>query len=761
LVGGYVGRQQQVTRPMLILLLTLAMALFCGPRDVEAGEARLLPYTTIPGAQPSADYTLSVNGQPVFVEKFGEVSIARFAFSGRADLALTASAAIVNPRISPRGHAPSPIVQNRSLKFALDQPRKLVIQIDGLNKLLLFADGPEHDPPRPGRPGVTDLSAYLPATRDPNAAVTSAVQRAIDETSASNGGHGGVLYVPSGLYMTTQLRLRSNVELYLDSGARIRAVPVFNSANYPIQHGADSSFIYIAKASNVRISGRGVIDGNGFQMRANTPGGGNNKLLRANGATGLVIEDVYFRDSARWSLHFLDSDDVLARNVKLVNDLRVTSGTLPFVTNTDGFDIDASTFVTVEDSFVYTTDDAFTPKVTGYMGVKKQTHDVLIRGNVIWTQKCALKVGDEVLDDIYNIRFDDNDVVLADRFIALWNIDVHTIRNVGANHNRTETIGVRDNKSFFYYYVRNKPGHVRDIEVNGLQAMARAPNESRMEGFDATHLVSNFAVRNMYVAGVAMNSAADVPLVKRNAFVANVTVIPPGADGTPLVQVTAPDDDATEGQDDARFTFSRAGSLAEPLTVRYSVSGSAVAGSDYGAVGSSITIPAGAHQAHLALVALADARDEGPETVVLDLAPSTGYRADRASNARVTIADGQATSVPAQLPVVSVVVEDGSSSEVVSPANTARFRVERTGSLASALTVALSLAGTATNGIDYLPVSGMITIPAGQDRAKVMIVPVWDAVAEKNETVKPTLVAAPHYAIGTASASATLLNVDP
>lgn len=558
------------------------------------------------------------------------------------------------------------------------------------------------------------------------------------------------------------------MHLYLESGARIRSAPVFTSSSYPIQHGADSSFIYIADTVNVRMSRRGVIDGNGFQLRSNTPGGGNNKLLRTKGARSVVIEDLYFRDSARWSLHFLFSDDLLARNVKLVNDLRVTTGTLPFVTNTDGFDIDASTFVTVEDSFDYTTDDAFTPKLTGYMGMKKQTHDVFIRRNVIWMQKCALKVGDEVLDDMHGIHFDDNDLVLADHFIALWNIGTHTIRDIRATHNRTETIALRDNKSFFYYYVRNQPGHMRDIEVNGLQALMRAPNESRMEKFDATHLVSNFAVRNMYVAGGAMNTADNIPLVKRNAFVANIGLTLPGVDGTPLVQVTSPDDYAIEGADDAHFTFSRAGSWSTPLTVHFVISGTSAAGADYGAPGSSITFPANEHQVELPLSALVGASGESEETVALNLVDAAGYRRDRPASAVVTIVDGVAGSTPVNPPVtlpvvsvVSVVVEDGSSSEAKPPVNTGRYRILRSGPRDSSLSVLLSHTGTATGGSDYTAMSSVVMVPADVDRVELLIVAIADGVPEKHETVILGVLPSSAYQAAAKSATLTILNVNP
>jgi polygalacturonase len=744
---------------MLLALCGLVLPVQAAMAQTAPG---LIAYTTVPSAVASGAYTVKVNGTPVFVEKIGEVSQARFAFAGRADIEITAGMTVLNPVVSPRSFGIVPTVSDRTLRFSLEQPRKLILRIDGSEKLLLFADAPERSPRRPDQPGVVNLASYLSAGRDPAMAVTAEFQRAIDETAARNAGGGGVLYVPAGLYMSTQLRLKSNVELYLDSGARVRAVPVFNSTNYPIQNGADSAFIYISDASNVKITGRGVIDGNGWNLRTNTPGGGNCKLLRTRNARGVILEDVYFRDSARWSLHFLYSDDVVARNVKLVNDLRIVSGgTLPFVSNTDGFDVDASTFVTVEESFIYTTDDAITPKVTGYMGVKKPAHDLFFRNNVIWTEKAALKIGNEVLHDIYNVEFDDNDIVQADRFIALWNDGGTTIRNVKARHNRTETIGVRDNKNFFYFYIRTQAGFIRDIEVNGLQALKRAPNESRLEGWNATHHVSNFAVRNMYVAGVAMNKAADIPLVHRNAFVSNVTVTPPGADGLPLVTIAADDEQGIEGVDPGGFTLSRAGSLDSTLTTSYSVGGTASAGSDYAALSGSVTFAPGAQQVRVPVTALADAGAEAEETVMVSLPGNAIYRAGPATSAVVAITDRAGAAPPAAQPTVSVVVEDGSSSETRAPLNPGRFRVARTGSTSSPLTVKLAWSGTATHGVDYSAAPAQVTIPAGSDRVQIIVQPTWDATVEQNEKVILNAVAGTGYALGSASGTVTILNVNP
>ncbi len=764
-ISGVVRLASLIPRTLMLVLLATTLVV---PADAHAQTAgTLMAYTTVPAATASSSYTLKVNGTPVFVEKIGDVSVARFAFTGRAALQVTATAAaIANPILSPRSYGILPQVSGQTMSFSIDQPRKLILRIDGTEKLLLFADGPERNPRQPGQAGVVNLADYLVATRDPAVPVTAEMQRAIDATSVGNGGAGGVLYVPAGLYMSAQLRLKTNVELYLDSGARVRAVPVFNSTNYPVQNGADSSFIYITDASNVKIAGRGVIDGNGWNLRTNTPGGGNCKLLRTRNSHGVILEDVYFRDSARWSLHVLYSDDVYVRNVKLVNDMRIASGgTLPFVSNTDGFDIDASTFVTVEDSFVYTTDDAFTPKVTGYMGLTRPASNLFIRNNVIWTEKAALKVGNETLKDISEVNFDNNDIVQADRFIALWNDGGSTIHHVRARYNRTETIGVRDNKNFFYFYIRTMAGYVRDIEVNGLQALTRAPNESRLEGWDAAHPVSNFVVKNMYVAGLPMTTVANIPLVNRNAFVTNVNVAAPGADGPPTVSVVSPDDFGIEGSDTGVFTFERAGSLDVPLTVPYALSGTATAGVDYTVPASSVTFPAGAHQVSAVVTPRADSIAEGDETVLLTLASSTDFLLGYASNASIGIGNvappPPVVDPPSTAVSVSVVVEDGSASESQSPVNAGRFRVSRTGALDAPLTVALSWAGTATNGVDYASMPGSVTIPAGSDRVKLVVTPFADSRVEPNEKVTLAVQPSGAYSLATGPGTLTILNVGP
>ena len=64
----------------------------------------------------------------------------------------------------------------------------------------------------------------------------------------------------------------------------------------------------------------------------------------------------------------------------------------------------------------------------------------------------------------------------------------------------------------------------------------------------------------------------------------------------PVVTILAPDPVATEGdhRDPARLTLVRSGDTASSLAVRLLIGGTATPGTDYLAIASPITIPAGA-----------------------------------------------------------------------------------------------------------------------------------------------------------------------
>ncbi|WP_367870897.1 beta strand repeat-containing protein [Luteolibacter sp. Populi] len=112
--------------------------------------------------------------------------------------------------------------------------------------------------------------------------------------------------------------------------------------------------------------------------------------------------------------------------------------------------------------------------------------------------------------------------------------------------------------------------------------------------------------------------------------------------------VTLTATDAAASEDDlstGTFTFTRGGPTTSDLTVGFSVSGTALAGSDYVAAGSNVVIPAGQASATVTVVPLDDALLEASETVALMLVASADYAMGVSTSATVTIADDESLFV--------------------------------------------------------------------------------------------------------------------
>ncbi|HEX6975668.1 MAG TPA: LamG-like jellyroll fold domain-containing protein, partial [Vicinamibacterales bacterium] len=107
----------------------------------------------------------------------------------------------------------------------------------------------------------------------------------------------------------------------------------------------------------------------------------------------------------------------------------------------------------------------------------------------------------------------------------------------------------------------------------------------------------------------------------------------------PVVTVAATDANASENGDTGAFTFSRTGDTTAALTVSYTVSGTATGGSDYTALSSTVTIPAGAASAAVGLTPMNDTIVETSESVIVSVSSTSSYQAGSPASATVMIAD--------------------------------------------------------------------------------------------------------------------------
>lgn len=87
------------------------------------------------------------------------------------------------------------------------------------------------------------------------------------------------------------------------------------------------------------------------------------------------------------------------------------------------------------------------------------------------------------------------------------------------------------------------------------------------------------------------------------------------------------------------FTVTRSGATSSPLTVFYTVSGTATQGADFTTLSGSLEIPAGQESAMITVTALADQLTEGTESVTLSLFPGTSYHLGTPNSATGMIDD--------------------------------------------------------------------------------------------------------------------------
>jgi len=209
-------------------------------------------------------------------------------------------------------------------------------------------------------------------------------------------------------------------------------------------------------------------------------------------------------------------------------------------------------------------------------------------------------------------------------------------------------------------------------------------------------------------------------------------------DNDQRVWVDASDFDAAEpGTNPGDFTFTRFGTTNTPLQVFFTISGTAINGVDYPALGNSFVIPAGSLSAKLPIVPLDDPLVEGPELLTLTLQGNSAYTLGTPTTATVIIMDDE--------PMVRIVanptniLEGGPQPGV--------FTVLRSGNPDHEFTARLAISGTAIYGVDYPPILTNIFFNCGVTGIELWIFPTNELVVESKETVTATLLPDPAYTI--------------
>ena len=450
-------------------------------------------YPVTPKAVASTRFVLEVDGQSVFVQKFRDVHYAQFPFPGAdaARLTVTARRAFASMELSPKSAGISTELDpgTRTFRFELGGPGHRVVTMDGEERLFIFAESPLPEP--------STAISVLDHGADPGgkSLSTRAIQAAIDAAP------GGVtVVVPPGHFISGTLFLKSGVSLFLEPGALLQASG--NPAHFePLQN----AFIVIEDADNVRLTGRGTIDGSGAFLRHLTDVSG--RLLAIRDSRDVTVEGLVLRNPRAWNTHIVRSDHVTLRNVKIINDRDVL--------NTDGINPDSSRHVLIEDSFFYCGDDAVAIKSTNRDGKFEDVYDITVRNNVMLTQKSALKVGTEThAAEMRDILFANNQVIESDRGMSLYARDgthMHDIRFVG---NRFERPFLDYQQRLVDFRISQRHGlsRISGVLIKDSVADEQWPQASRIVGLSEDHEISDVIFENLVIAGKRCLSGEDARL---------------------------------------------------------------------------------------------------------------------------------------------------------------------------------------------------------------------------------------------------------
>jgi hypothetical protein len=196
-----------------------------------------------------------------------------------------------------------------------------------------------------------------------------------------------------------------------------------------------------------------------------------------------------------------------------------------------------------------------------------------------------------------------------------------------------------------------------------------------------------------------------------------------------------------------------------PLTVNYSMTGTAQNGVDYtnaagGPLSGSVTFTANATSTNIQVFAVDDTIPETTETITLNIDPSTNYTG--AGNATIRIVDNETP----QLVITNI------HSQMYERTNDfATFQITRLGStnVPSFLVLLSYSGGTASFGTDFYVTNTALTFEPGVQTTNISVFPIEDGIYEGNETafVNIGIPGGNQYTIGSpGSASITIVDAD-
>ena len=444
-----VTRYKSHSLPKIVTaLLVLAFA--------ATGEAKVVTYAAPEGETLSGDWQVHAGGQkvdaytarvldPPFAGKQwdygGDYAFANFDMSGPVEVRIKSKRPLANVVIRPRSFGIEPKIEDEhTLILKLEKPRKLSIEPQGRKApLLLFANPPEKDVPKPG--------------------------------------DAGVVYFGPGLHKPEKIVLTTGQTLYIAGGAVVKAE-------------------VLAIGDNIRIQGRGILDGSDWKWRTGPVG----NLIAIRNSTNVEVTGITLRGSSHWSIVPKHCQEVTIRNVKLCNSR---------VQNDDGINPCNSQDVLITDCFIRSDDDCIALKGLDLGGSNNNIERITVENCTLWCDRARIfLLGHEsraqymrniTLRNLDIIHFTMTPFLLEPgEVMKLQDITVENIRIHGEGQKQL----IRLRPVVNQYMRKQVPGFISNIRFRDV-ALDGQPGDYlvQIQGADAHHDVRDVTFENVSIAG--------------------------------------------------------------------------------------------------------------------------------------------------------------------------------------------------------------------------------------------------------------------
>lgn len=512
-----------MTSVSLLLAFMLMMSSFV-ISPIYAAGADVKAYSNIPSYSLSSDITMTVDGINIPVQdNVDGVPFARFEMSGSVDVIITVNSGLTSAVIRPRALNLPYHISDNQLTFTLDKPLKFKIDMNGNKDFFIFADPPETDTPKLTDANVKNILDFSGVSNE-GTLCTAGIQSAIDWIPA-NPDTKDTLYFPDGIYNTGSLYIKSNIKIYLSSGAMIKAssdiADYAEVYDFPPDQPHEKAFIIMNGIDNVKIFGRGVIDSNGRNFGNGGGAYGGSKVItlysgvdsNRKGSSNLTIDDIMLTNGWFYQYFLCGATNANLTNIKAFN----TCSNGNQVLNVDAFKIMCGSNISLKDAFLMGNDDVITtgadgPQADGDLHDCTIDHVTLYQTSVASLIRIAFTnrfaVHDITIKNVLSIDNWAGTVIKAENFPGynyshpIYNMTFENFMVEGAHH--LLSWGIDNNDSTFSSFDN---WLFKDISIMG------ASLPTTLKGTSANKKVTNFTFDNIKINGRYCRSAADANII--------------------------------------------------------------------------------------------------------------------------------------------------------------------------------------------------------------------------------------------------------